>query len=146
MTCLFRRAPNNRRGADRARAALAAHTHQGERVSEIVPADQIEAIVGVKRHPTEHHGRAVSAEQTVYILHSQQCRDTTPDLRTCRFSVALDRGIENAYPWTGWRRVQDQAVRLEISRGWLMPDFDMYAAAMRAAAGVAAEEATDATT
>lgn len=94
-------------------------------MSEIVPADRIEEIVGVKRHPTDHYGRAVSDEQTVYILHSQQCKDTT-DLRDCPFSLVLDLGIKHHYPWTGWRRVQDQAVKLEIARGFLMPDFAAY--------------------
>lgn len=35
-------------------------------------------------------------------------------------------GVKNYYPWTGWRRVQDQPVRLEISRGYLMPEFAAY--------------------
>jgi hypothetical protein len=97
-------------------------------VSQIVPAEQIETIVGVKRQATEHWGRAVSAEETVYILHSQECKDSTPDLRECPFSIALDRGIDSAFPWTGWRRVQDKATRLEIVRGYLWPDFADYKA------------------
>ena len=63
-------------------------------MSDIVPADQIEEIVGATRHGTDHLARADSAAQTVYILHSQECRDATPDLRTCPFSIALDGGIE----------------------------------------------------
>jgi hypothetical protein len=100
-------------------------------MSEHVPAEDIERIVGMERHPTEHWGRAVSAEQTVYIMHSQECRDSATDLRECPFSLALDRGIEHAFPWTGWRRVQDQPVRLEIARGYLMPEFAAYKDAMR---------------
>jgi hypothetical protein len=83
---------------------------------------EIETIVGAQRHPTEHYGRAVMAEQTVYVLHSQQCKDTTPDLRDCPYSVALDQGIEDAFPWTAWARVQGQPARLEIRRGYLVPD------------------------
>lgn len=95
-------------------------------MSNLVPPDIIEEIVGTRRHPTEHYGRAISADQHVYILHSQQCRDSTPDLRDCPYSVALDRGIEHPYPWTGWRRVQDKPTMLTISRGYLMPDFADY--------------------
>lgn len=95
-------------------------------MSNLVPAGTIEEIVGTRRHRTDHYGRAVSAEQTVYILHSQQCRDTTPDLRDCPYSIALDRGIEHPLPWTGWRRVQDKPTRLSIANGYLMPDFPDY--------------------
>lgn len=95
-------------------------------MSELVPAEDIEQIVGVERHPTEHYGRAVSAEETVYILHSQDCFDRGIDLRKCSYSVALDRGIEHPLPWTGWRRVQDKPTRLSIQRGFLMPDFADY--------------------
>lgn len=100
-------------------------------MADLVPADRIEQIVGAQRHPTKHMARAVSAEQTVYILHSQECRDTTPDLRDCPFSIALDRGIEHHIPWSGWRRVPDRAVRVEVFRGWLVPDL----MAMRDATG-----------
>lgn len=75
-------------------------------MSERVPSDQIEVIVGVKRHPTEHWGRAVSTEQMVYILHSQECLDSDIDLRDCRYSLALDNGINPAV-WT-----LDQPVRV----------------------------------
>lgn len=101
-------------------------------MSEPVDPAEIERIVGVSRHATEHYGRAVSAEQTVYILHSQECKDTEAagfDLRECPFSVALDQGIDKPFPWTGWRRVQDQPVRLEITRGYLMPEFAAYKSA-----------------
>jgi hypothetical protein len=70
-------------------------------MSDLVPAEQIEQIVGVKRHRQVHFGRAVSDERTVYILHSQRCLDTGIDLRDCRFSVALDSGIDEAR-WGGW--------------------------------------------
>jgi hypothetical protein len=62
-------------------------------MSEVVE-QGIEHIVGSKRHSTDHIARAVSAEQTVYILHSQECEATVPDLRMCPFSIAMDRGIE----------------------------------------------------
>lgn len=37
-------------------------------------------------------------------------------------AAALDQGIEHHVPWAGWRRVQDQAVRVEVFRGFLVPD------------------------
>ncbi|OZC62127.1 hypothetical protein CH267_00875 [Rhodococcus sp. 06-621-2] len=63
-------------------------------MSDLVPSADIEAIVGADRHRKAHLGRAVSAQQRVYILHSQQCLDSGIDLRECRFSKALDDGIE----------------------------------------------------
>jgi len=91
-------------------------------MSDLVPADRIEAIVGVARHPTDHIGRAVSAEETVYILHSQECRDSGVDLRECPYSLALDFGIDPG----AW--VKDAPVRLAfvddrlVSRETEVPD------------------------
>lgn len=59
----------------------------------LVPTEDIERIVGVRRHDDEHWARAVSAEQKVYILHSRKCLDSGRDLRECPFSLALDNGI-----------------------------------------------------
>jgi tartrate dehydratase beta subunit/fumarate hydratase class I family protein len=72
-------------------------------MSEIVPADRIESIVGVKRHPFQHVARAISAEQTVYILHADGCaaRLTHRPLTECRYSRALDNGIDTGV-WRGW--------------------------------------------
>lgn len=92
-------------------------------MSELVPADQIERIVGVRRHPLQHWGRADDAEQTVYILHSQSCKNSTPDLRMCSFSIALDRGIDGSKAWPEWQHVLDRPVLLKIDEeGYLMPD------------------------
>lgn len=63
-------------------------------MSDCVDSDRIENIVGAERQPWLHLGRAVSAEQRVYILHSGYCLETVPDLRECPFSLALDRGID----------------------------------------------------
>lgn len=63
-------------------------------MSDVVPAEDIERIVGVPRHPILHIARAVSAEQTVYILHSKSCLDAYDDLRDCPWSLALDNGID----------------------------------------------------
>lgn len=86
-------------------------------MSEPVDPTRIEQIVGVKRHRQVHYGRAVSSERTVYILHSQQCLDSGVDLRQCRFSRALDRGIEMAR----WGYRQDMAVVLGVWNGRLIP-------------------------
>jgi len=86
-------------------------------LTDIVPSDGIEKIVGVPRHHRGHYGRAVSAEQTVYILHSQRCLDTVDDLRNCRFSRALDGGIDRE----DWDGHEDEAVPLGIWAERLVP-------------------------
>lgn len=89
-------------------------------MTDIVPTEDIEQIVGVQRDRYEHWGRAVSAEQKVYILHSMVCLRITRDLRQCPFSLALDDGIDPAR-WT-----EDVAVRLRIEdpdgEAWLVHD------------------------
>ncbi|MDZ7886583.1 MAG: hypothetical protein U5N53_28430 [Mycobacterium sp.] len=86
-------------------------------MSDLVPPEDIERIVGAGRHATDHLGRAVSSEQTVYVLHSHQCVDSGIDLRQCVFSQALDRGID----LRDWRGSEDRAVQLRIRRGALIP-------------------------
>lgn len=63
-------------------------------MSNLVPAEDIETIVGAPRHPTRHLAKAVSAEKKVYILHSQRCLDSGIDLRDCPYSLAIDEGID----------------------------------------------------
>lgn len=84
-------------------------------MTALVPADEIEEIVGARRHATHHLGRAVSVEQTVYILHSQGCKDSGLDLRECPYSLALDRGIDSD-EWT-----EDTTVGLVVEGGALVP-------------------------
>ncbi|MHB1063551.1 MAG: hypothetical protein ACYC1Z_03495 [Georgenia sp.] len=86
-------------------------------MTDLVPSEQIEQIVGVARHRAAHYGRAVAAEQTVYILHSQRCRDSGIDLRECRFSRALDHGIREE----AWEKALDVPVPLGVWRGRLVP-------------------------
>jgi hypothetical protein len=85
-------------------------------MTNIVPAEDIERIVGVPRHPHAHYARAVSREQQVYILHSYMCLGTTRDLRECLFSVALDEGID----LDEW--VEDTPLVVDIVDGRLVPD------------------------
>lgn len=93
-------------------------------MSDIVPAEDIERIVGMERHPTEHWGRAVSAEQRVYILHSRECLDSGRDLRECPYSLALDNGID-PFDWT-----EDVPVSLWLDeqddKTWLVPEAGLY--------------------
>lgn len=84
-------------------------------MTERVPADEIEGIVGRRRDLDRHFARAVSAEQTVYILHSHECLVEHEDLRECLFSVALDAGIDVA-EW-----VEDEALVVEVHDGRLRP-------------------------
>lgn len=84
-------------------------------MSDLVPTDQIESIVGARRHAWKHYARAVSAEQTVYILHSRTCLETGIDLRECEFSRALDRGIDPKR----WR--EGVALVVEVVHGQLLP-------------------------
>jgi hypothetical protein len=84
-------------------------------VSDLVPREDIERIVGAARHESKHYARAVSSEQTVYILHSHKCLDSGIDLRECEFSVALDRGIDVRH----WR--EDVALVVEVLLGKLRP-------------------------
>lgn len=84
---------------------------------DLVPAEEIERIVGAHRHAHQHLGRAVTAEQIVYVLHSQKCKDSGIDLRKCEWSRALDNGIDPA----DWHGHEDRAVVLAIIRERLFP-------------------------
>jgi hypothetical protein len=84
-------------------------------MSKIVPAKETERIVGVERHKVNHFARAVSAEQTVYILHSHECLGMYPDLRDCPWSLALDNGIDIT-EWT-----EDAPLRVNVRSGRLVP-------------------------
>ena len=92
-------------------------------MSDLVSPDEIERIVGAERHATMHIGRAISSEQTVYILHSQQCKDSGIDLRDCDLSLALDNGIDLAQ-WGGY---EDRPVALGIIHDRLVPLVDLAA-------------------
>lgn len=87
-------------------------------MSELVPAETIEQTVGAQRHAVQHLARAVSAEQTVYVLHSHACNDSGIDLRECPYSTALDKGI-NPGDWRGGYK--DRPVVVAIIGGRLFP-------------------------
>jgi hypothetical protein len=81
------------------------------RMTDLVNKSVIENIVGAERNGTRHLARAVSENQTVYILHSYDCLGKyAQDLRLCPFSLALDKGIDlTAY-------VEDQVALAKISK------------------------------
>lgn len=81
-------------------------------MTDLAPASDIERIVGIERHATRHYARAVSDEETVYVLHSHRCKDSGIDLRECLYSLALDNGIDEE----DWRGHHDEAVRVSINR------------------------------
>lgn len=86
-------------------------------MSDLVPAEDIERIVGADRHWSRHIGRADSETQTVFILHSGRCKTSGIDLRACSYSRLLDMGI-NSEVWADW---QDEPVVLGIGRAGLIP-------------------------
>lgn len=87
-------------------------------MTDLIPADKIEQIVGTHRRPSTHIARAISSEQRVYILHSETCRTSIADPRHCAYSRALDRGIHTA-DWFGF---EDRPVMVTISKtGRLAP-------------------------
>lgn len=86
-------------------------------MTDLVPSEAIERIVGMARCQHIHYARAVSADDTVYILHSQTCLDSGIDLRDCRFSIALDKGI-NPEAWAGY---EDIPVAIGMWDGRLIP-------------------------
>lgn len=88
-------------------------------MTRLESAATIETKVGAPRHATDHLGRAVSVMQRVYILHSTECLESGIDLRSCRYSTALDQGIDLRI-WDGF---EDQVVTLMIDAdtGDLLP-------------------------
>lgn len=86
-------------------------------MTDLVPADDIERIVGTTRHLVGHYARAVSSIRTVYILHSHQCVAGTPDLRDCYFSWALDNGIR----LKDWQHALDIPVEVGVFDDRLIP-------------------------
>ncbi|GAA3962880.1 hypothetical protein [Gordonia caeni] len=75
----------------------------------------------MKRHPTKHIGRVVTDEQAVYIMHPESCLRFHDDLRECRYSRALDNGIDV----DEWRGHEDRPVVLSaLAAVRIYPRFD----------------------
>ena len=88
-------------------------------MSERVPEDQIEELVGAKRHPTLHLGRLDSQRLRVYVLHPHSCLERHEDLRECWYSYALDKGID-PFDWRDHKDVP--VVLLAPASGGLFPE------------------------
>lgn len=84
---------------------------------ELVDPATIEEIVGVQRDVHNHWGRAVSKDQTVYILHSKSCVDSGKDLRYCYYSKALAEGIRIQ----DWSAALDRPVKIGLEGGLIVP-------------------------
>lgn len=85
-------------------------------MTERVPADRIEAIVGAARQLGRLIGRLIGPEGDgdLFILHSSRCRAVRGDLRECHYSLMLDRyGVPTAW----WEGMRDRPVRLGIMPG-----------------------------
>lgn len=87
-------------------------------MSDLVPKDIIEAMVGTERQETVHMARASTKVNRVYLLHSAEClKEYGHDLRDCPFSLAMDKGIDTEL-WEGCLGVPT-AVRISDTYGLL---------------------------
>lgn len=88
-------------------------------MTDIVPREEIERLVGAKRHPTVHIGRADTALGKVFILHPESCLRRHLDLRKCPYSLALDNGFD--VKKHGWYTALDEPVILWVDKRELIP-------------------------
>lgn len=93
-------------------------------MTELVNPDMIERIVGHERHDHLHIARMVEAEQKLYVLHSRECKNSTPDLRQCPFSLALDKGLDPDI-WDGITEHEINALAISVKTGQLYPRPDI---------------------
>lgn len=81
-------------------------------MTERLSADYAEEIVGMKRSPTYHYGRASMG--TMYLLHSGRCvNDDT--VETCVYNRALAAGADDE------SFLSEFPVRLAVNEGRLRP-------------------------
>ena len=88
-------------------------------MAHLVPPESIEKIVGVPRDQTKHIARAVSGEEQVYILHSQECVDSGIGLLNCEFTHALDDTDFSTHEQ--WKGKFDNPQWVEVYSGDLVP-------------------------
>ena len=75
--------------------------------TNLVPAEEIERIVGTRRRQQWHIGHAESITETFFIMHSFECLEEYEDLRECPYSRRLGRhGIDLGI----WGDLQDRPV------------------------------------
>lgn len=82
----------------------------GAKITTLVDVNDIENIVGYRRHPEFHIARAISEEEHIYVLHSKDCHKANDDPTTCPFSVAVDAGIDTDL----WQYYYDAPVRVYV--------------------------------
>lgn len=71
-------------------------------MTDLVPSEDIERLVGVKRHASAHCGRVLFDQGRFVILHSRECLNTMADLRECAYSTALDVAIACGETFEQW--------------------------------------------
>ncbi|MBS3177722.1 MULTISPECIES: hypothetical protein [unclassified Pseudoclavibacter] len=90
-------------------------------MSDLVPQDAIEIIVGAERHEALHIARMVSGEEVIYVLHSRSCLVTREelkiDLRECPYAKTTDKGLK----LEDWKDCSDRAVVVRIVNQRLKP-------------------------
>lgn len=88
---------------------------------KVVPSDEIEEIVGCLRFKDKHVGYVMSSRKTVYVMHSHYCRDSNVDLRQCKYSLAIEDGIDEEV-WSGH---MDKPMFVEVEDNTLVPARDV---------------------
>lgn len=86
-------------------------------MTQLVDPEKIESIVGVKRHARAHFGRMSHTDRILYILHSKLCLEDNEDLRQCKFSLALDRGLDPKK----WEGFENLTIPLQVIDDKLVP-------------------------
>lgn len=86
-------------------------------MTECVTWEQMQEVFGIPRLDHVHVAKAVSDEQVLYILHSQDCLDRTEDLRTCPYAEAQNQGVDEA----AWEPYLDKIVVVALMQNWTGP-------------------------
>lgn len=105
-------------------------------MTDLVPTEDIERIVGARRLPAHHVARFNSEDQRTYILHSIECFEEEPDLRECDYSLSLDWyglwGIDDDLPEDGYDWPEDTPIVVTLDEdGFLAPDAAQSVALIR---------------
>ena len=79
--------------------------------------DKIEALVGAYREESRHIARISTREGAIYILHPNNCKRRSIDLRLCSYSESIDKGLDEA-EWEGnW----DKPMYVKLIKGKVLP-------------------------
>lgn len=91
---------------------------------EPIPATEVETLVGIQRHATDHYARSDSKARRTYVLHSKECLSEADDLPAadCVFSAAQDLGIDEVA--SEWEGCEDQPLKVELDDdGYMVPAY-----------------------